>query len=166
MEIWRDIEGYEGLYQVSSYGRVKGLNRVTSHGHKLRERIIIGGMSTSYRSVILNKDGVGKSMLIHRLVALSFIPNHNNLPQVNHIDEDKLNNNLDNLEWVSIRRNQNHSKNKKSTSNHPGVYWNKVINKWQCCIRVDGKNKHLGSFKSELDAAFAYTNYCNVNNLE
>ena len=93
-EIWRDIEGYEGLYQVSNKGRVKSLLGPC-------ERILKPGIDTSgYLLVKLCKNGVALSKRIHRLVAQAFIPNPHNLPQVNHKDENKLNNCVNNLEWI------------------------------------------------------------------
>lgn len=98
-EIWKDIEGYEGLYQISNIGRV------WSVGKEIYKK---AGLIGSYLSVSLNKDGHLKNFLIHRLVAKAFIPNPLNLPQVNHIDEDKLNNRADNLEWCTAKYNCNY----------------------------------------------------------
>lgn len=97
MEKWKDIEGYEGKYQISNKGRVKALNfRRTT-----KEKIISGRNNKGYQAVELWKFGKRKSYLVHRLVALSFVPNPDNLPQINHKDENKLNNNADNLEWCT-----------------------------------------------------------------
>lgn len=99
-EIWKDIEGYEGVYQVSNLGRVNSLytNRILN-GDK------VGGR---YLRVVLCKNNIKSKKLIHRLVAQAFIPNPENKPQVNHIDEDKTNNRADNLEWVTRKENANH----------------------------------------------------------
>ena len=99
-EIWKDIKGYEGLYQVSNLGRVK---RVTTG------RILKGMNSGSgYVQVGLYKQGVISRKLIHRSVAQAFIPNQENKSEVNHIDEDKTNNNVNNLEWSTRTENINH----------------------------------------------------------
>lgn len=99
-EVWKDIEDYEGLYQVSNLGRVK---RVESD-RVLKKFKYTGG----YLKVTLSKNGVKSNHKIHRLVAQAFIPNPDNKPQVNHIDEDKTNNRVDNLEWSTATENANH----------------------------------------------------------
>ena len=105
-EEWRDILGYEGLYQVSNLGKVRSLK--DSHGKNrkliLKERTDKDG----YKRVHLFKNGKGKHYGVHRLVAITFIPNPNNLPQVNHIDENKENNTIYNLEWCTAEYNNNY----------------------------------------------------------
>lgn len=100
METWNNIEGYEGLYQVSSWGRVKN----SRSGRVLKA----GKNNDGYLRVNLCKHGNVKQYYIHRLVAKTFIPNPQNKPQVNHIDEDKENNRVENLEWCTVRANLNH----------------------------------------------------------
>lgn len=101
-EEWKDINGYEGLYQVSSFGRVKSLPR---NGTILIEKIITCSTSTGYCRVVLSKGNKTKNFNIHRLVAEAFIPNPNNLPCVNHKDENKRNNFISNLEWCTHKYN-------------------------------------------------------------
>ena len=99
-EIWKDIKEYEGLYQVSNLGRVK---RVTTG------RILKGRKNTTgYLQIGLCKKGIRDSKLIHRLVTETFIPNPENKAEVNHIDENKTNNMISNLEWVTAKENSNH----------------------------------------------------------
>jgi hypothetical protein len=123
-EIWKDIKGYEGLYQVSSYGRVKSLCRIDSNNHIVKEKYLKqkGG---EYPRVVLSKNGKIKQFLTHRLVCIAFIPNIQQKKCVNHIDEDKKNNNVDNLEWVTYSENQNHgTKNKRCSEkmkNHTAI---------------------------------------------
>lgn len=107
-EIWKDIENYEGLYQVSNLGRVKSLPRRGTHTKEIH---ILKSCKNhkGYLQVVLTKKCVSKTKSIHRLVAETFIKNKDNLPQVNHIDGNKLNNCVDNLEWVSNYDNLIHS---------------------------------------------------------
>ena len=111
-EIWKDIEGWEGKYQVSNMGNVKSLERTVWNGRgyfKTSERILKPGKDRDgYLIVQLSKEGKVKACKVHRLVSQAFIPNPDNLPQVNHIDENKENNHVDNLEWVTCRENANH----------------------------------------------------------
>lgn len=109
-EIWKDIEGYEGLYQVSNLGRVKRMRFINKNTNIEKERIKSQKIrKDGYLEVALYKNGKGKYIQVHRLVAKSFIPNPKKLPQVNHIDGIKTNNIVENLEWVSISDNAIHS---------------------------------------------------------
>lgn len=105
-EEWRDIEGYEGLYQVSNLGNVKSLNyRKMGFPKLLAKKTSRDGRLW----VCLYKDGNNKPMLIHRLVGMAFIENPNNLPQINHKDENPKNNHVDNLEWCDALYNMRYS---------------------------------------------------------
>lgn len=97
-EVWKDVKGYEGLYHVSNLGRVRRNGRI------LKARVKRKG----YLGVVLYNKSEPKHYTIHRLVAEAFIPNHENKPQVNHIDENKTNNTAANLEWVTAKENANH----------------------------------------------------------
>lgn len=101
IEIWKDIPEYEGLYQVSNFGKVKSLPRNTTKGGILKPRKNRGG----YLQLQLTKNGIRKTFTIHKLVALAFILNPENLPCVNHKDENKENNHVDNLEFCTIQYN-------------------------------------------------------------
>ena len=111
-EIWKDIKGYEGYYQISSFGRVRGLDRYVKQGDRtimLKSKILKPRYdSGKYLRVILTKNAIAKGFSIHRLVAQHFIPNPDNLPEVNHKDENKENNNVDNLEWCTSKYNTNY----------------------------------------------------------
>lgn len=103
-ECWKDVKDYEGLYQVSTLGRVKSLPRNTTHGKILKSIVDKDG----YLYVNLYNNGYRKKMKIHRLVAQAFIPNPQNKPEVNHIDENKQNNMVENLEWLTSKENSNY----------------------------------------------------------
>ena len=111
MEIWKDIKGYEGKYQVSNYGRVKSLNYRHTGNEKLLKPIL---QTDGYLYVSLCKPL--KRFSIHRLVAEAFIQNPDNLPEVNHKDENPTNNHVDNLEWCTNKYNINYGSRNKRVS--------------------------------------------------
>jgi hypothetical protein len=99
-EIWREIKGYEDRYLISDTGLVFS---------KISNRLLAPKIDRyGYKTVTLCRDGKSKHFTIHRLVAVAFIPNTHGLPTVNHKDENKLNNHVDNLEWMSVKENDNH----------------------------------------------------------
>ena len=99
MEIWKDIRGYEGLYQVSNLGRVRSKTKL----------LHLNTNTYGYKHVTLSKGNVQKTVLVHRLVASAFIENPIGLPQINHKDGDKSNNTVGNLEWVTQGGNNRHA---------------------------------------------------------
>lgn len=101
-EIWKDITGYEDLYQISSFGRVKSLAKTDFNGKTKNSFIMSPDLNKKYASIGLYKKGRRKNHLVHRLVADSFVPGHFEGAVVNHKDEDKQNNRADNLEWCTI----------------------------------------------------------------
>lgn len=108
-EEWRDIKDYKGLYQVSNLGRVKRMFGFTSNGRRWNSKILQQAFyqsnNSGYYNVFLCKNGKTKRYLVHRLVAQAFIPNPDNLPQINHKDENTKNNCVDNLEWCTCQYN-------------------------------------------------------------
>ena len=123
MEEWKDIEGYEGLYQISNKGRVRSLERyVRGRGDSIQK--VKGGiksvykMSDGYYGVTLNRNDKSSIKKIARLVAKAFIPNPNNLPQVNHKNELKDDNNVENLEWCDASYNINYGTRSKRVAEH------------------------------------------------
>lgn len=110
IEEWKDISNYEGLYKISDLGRVKSLYRKDKSGVVRAEKIkstFYDGQG--YEIISLSKNGIKKTFRIHRLVAMAFIPNPDNKPEVNHIDENKAKNCAYNLEWVSKSENMRHN---------------------------------------------------------
>lgn len=114
-EIWKDIEGYEGYYQISNLGRVKSF-------HKSKVGVILKQSTGTFGYIFieLNLRGCAKKFLIHRLVAFSFLHNTQNKKEVNHIDGDKSNNHVSNLEWVTSSENQIHAFNTGLQKPRPG----------------------------------------------
>ena len=119
-EIWKDIEGYEGIYQVSNIGRIKSFDRMVSNKGKpyiIKGKIMAQYVRRSknlkqgdgYFAVGLRKEKKQKGYFVHRIIALAFIPNPLNKPTVNHKDGNKLNNNINNLEWATHQENTKHA---------------------------------------------------------
>jgi hypothetical protein len=158
-ELWYDLIGYEGYYQISNYGRVKALSRIAhkegTKGRLLPEFIIkqVLGKRGYYVVGLRSTDKTNKTKTVHRLIAIQFIPNPDNKPHVNHIDGNPLNNAIDNLEWTDNRENASHGRSTKNkTSGYIGVGWDKWAGKWKSQIYYKGKSIHLGHFVNELDA--------------
>lgn len=116
MEEWRDVEGYEGLYKISSYGNVYGIRS---------KKMLKQKDNKGYLMVNLYKDNHCKTFAVHRIVAKKFVPNREGKREVNHIDENKKNNKASNLEWVTPKENANWgSRNKRISEyvrSHPGI---------------------------------------------
>lgn len=106
-EIWKPVKGYEGYYEVSNLGRVRSIDRVVVDTVRNCERLLKGKVlvqndkENGYKTVVFCKEHKTHNKYVHRLVAEVFIPNPDNLPQINHKDEDKTNNRVDNLEWCT-----------------------------------------------------------------
>ena len=151
MEIYNDIIGYEGLYQVSNLGNIKSLK----YGKEKKLKLSLS--KKGYLRFNLCKDNNIERIMVHQIVAESFL-NHKRCGfklVINHIDFNKTNNNVNNLEIVTSRENTNR-KHIKSSSRYTGVYWYKATNKWRSQIVIDRKVKHLGYFEDELQASEAY----------
>lgn len=162
-EIWKPVPDFERFYEASTHGNIRNL----------REKVMkTYAINSGYQALKFTINGDRTSHLVHRLVALTFLDNPDELPEVNHIDEDKTNNRLDNLEWKSSSGNKQHSiatgtydkiyttKNslgKKHLPNNYSEYHNVSFDKnrdrWVGSIRVDGKNMHSKRFKTEEEAA-------------
>lgn len=179
-QCWKDIPNYESKYQVSNTGKVRSLNY---RGNTGKTKVLKQDTKDNgYKIIDLYKNGKRKDYLVHRLVALAFIPNTLNLPQVNHIDEDKTNNAVWNLEWCTPEYNLNYGTHNEKMSvtiresqirkgkNNPnakpilmftlnGVF----IKRFECCIDANeylGKPKHYGNIRKcargEIKTAYGY----------
>lgn len=178
MEEWKDIDGYIGLYQVSNMGRVRSLDRyarVCGNGKRLvKGRIMKPAICTNgyYEVGLSNGSRCISPRLIHRLVAQAFIPNPDNLPEVNHKDEDIKNNSVENLEWCSSKYNANYGTRNERCRDSNRKYFKPVyqidkdcgmiIRWWECikdaarCLNIHdeqisrvckGKNITAGGYK-------------------
>jgi hypothetical protein len=152
MEIFKDIPNYEGLYQVSNLGNVKSLNY---RGNGGQQNLSQGTTQSGYRFVTLSKDKNYTFFTVHKLMSITFF-NYTPTRQmvVDHINNIKTDNRLENLQVITAR--ENTSKDRKGKSRFTGVSWNKQMSKWYCTIMIDGKNTFLGLFNCELKAAKKY----------
>lgn len=124
--LWATVKGYDGLYKVSENGDIMS----TNFNHSGKSKVIGGFVNSSgYRIVALYRNGNRKYFRVHRIVAEAFLPNPYNKPQVNHIDGDKSNNMVDNLEWVNNSENQIHSLHVLGNCHHKTTIPIKVIDK-------------------------------------
>lgn len=160
-EIWKDVPGLEEEYQVSNLGRVRSKSRNTWNGHvffELKSKIKSQRFfKDGYLYTDLYKSMKKKSYAVHVLVAMAFLghkPDGFKLV-VDHIDNNKTNNNASNLRIVTNRENANF-KHLNTTSKYVGVYWNKKAKRWRADIRINGEKKYLGHFLTEYDAHLAY----------
>ncbi len=144
MEEFKAIENYD--YLISNHGNVK--SNIT--GIILKPGF---NKATGYYYVSLSKNGKSKTFTVHRLVANAFIPNPENKPQVDHIDNCRINNNINNLRWCTPEQNQsNKGLSKANKTNVKGVYFDKNRNVWRAEIQHNGKKSHLGVFRNLEDA--------------
>ena len=160
-EVWKDITGYEGAYQVSTLGRVRSLDRIALDGRNVKGVILKQNKTgIGYLGVGLHKNGKQRTKKVHQLVAVTFL-NHKpcgfNGLIVDHIDNNPLNNKLSNLQLTTNRHNVSKDKN-DYTSKYTGVSWDKTNNKWRSAIIIDGKYNLLGRFHCELKAHLVYQN--------
>lgn len=160
MEVWKDIDGYEGLYQVSNLGRVRSLDRYDLYKRFHRGVVLIPKQERPdrYLTVSLWKNGKHSLRYVHRLVASEFIENNNNLPEVNHIDENKTNNTVSNLEWCDRAYNANYGKLK----NHFKGVKNPSAKLCESDVRQIRKLIELGLTDTEIADRFEVTT-SNIN---
>lgn len=162
MEVWKEVKGYEGLYEISTFGRIKSMERIKlnqgKHPFIQKERILKQCKNgNGYLNVSLNKNSNEYKIETHKLMAYNFL---NHEPQkhklvIDHIDNIRENNKLDNLQIISNR--ENCSKDKKTgTSKFVGVYFSKKKNRFISEIRIGKVKKYLGSFNCEIEAHLSY----------
>lgn len=124
-------------------------------------------LDNGYKRIGLCNENGKKFFLLHRLIAINFIDNPNNYETVDHVDRDRLNNNISNLRWASYsQQNQNKKKKKNCSSKFKGVSWDKNNCKWRVRITLNGKKQHFGFFDYEIDAAKKYNAVVLHHNLQ
>ena len=168
-EIWRDIPGYEGIYQASSIGRVRSYRRLLFVRDWLKNGKYYGGniltpfiCKTGYYAVNFVYGG-RKQHLLHRLIALTFIPKNNDRPHVNHKDCDKSNNSIENLEWCTPKENIRHScanglNGRLVINTQTGIYYNSAVEALESgcnCSLASFHKKLLGVTKNDTNFVYA-----------
>ena len=164
MEIWKDVPNYEGIYQVSNLGNVKSLSRLLRNKYNTfvsKEKLLTPKIaSTKYYFVKLCRNGE-KTLAVHRLVMMAFAGV--STLDVNHKDLNKLNNNLDNLEYCTRKENVYHyEQHQLRSSKYIGVGFDKARNKWTAKYKKEGKTVNLGRFETELEAYNVVKQYINA----
>ena len=157
-EIWKDIKDYEGFYQVSNLGNVRSVPR---NGTVKYYKILKPNNVKGYYQVTLQKKGKKKIYKVHRLVAKTFIKNTYNKREVNHIDGNKLNNAVTNLEWVTAKENSNHRVNvlnKKTTDNRKVGMFDKNSNLIQTFNSIVAAGQYFGKSRVNIDNALKHKN--------
>lgn len=142
-EEWKNIDGYEGLYQVNNYGRVKSLQKQAGFV-KNGDRILKASPVATYLQVVLSKDGKHKNCKVHKLVAEAFIKNDKDLRYVNHKDLNRYDNNVENLEWVTSKENVNYSVNLGSYNNTIVGQYDKNNNFIKAYISIEDASRQTG----------------------
>lgn len=146
-EIWRDIRGFEGFYQVSNLGRVKSLKRRGCNKERIR---VFAPAGNGYLRMVLSANNYQRTISAHRAVAEAFIPNPSNLKTVNHKDFNKKNNCVENLEWVSHKDNILHSCNSGRHYHRPVqqlTLAGHLLKKWESAYKVETE---LGYFSTNI----------------
>ena len=147
-EFFLPVDGYDN-YFISNHGNIKN-----SKTNKIMKQKTA---KNGYKRIGLSKNGNVKYFLIHRLVSIAFLENPDEKPKVDHIDENKTNNNVKNLRWSTPKENKyNQGKNKNNKSGYKGVCFDKQLNKYKAYININDKSKHLGYYETAEEASKAY----------
>lgn len=176
-EIWKEIN--ELPYEISNLGTVRRKSG-TAYYYQNRTHVKPYVNNKGYLCVNLYKNSKMYKFQVHRLIAISFIPNPDSLPQINHIDGQKQNNAITNLEWTTQQQNVQHAwnnglrinlhacasvKRTGSTSIYRGVHWSEQRQRWCVSVGFNKKRYGIGRFKCELEAAKAYDDFIKEKNL-
>lgn len=161
-EIWKPVKNYKGIYEISNLGRLKSVSRIITTKANVKKHIkekILNPQqnNTGYKCASLMYQNKQKKRLIHQLVAEAFLDSKylEKGLVVDHVDNNRLNNNLNNLQIITYR--ENLSKDAKNKySNFTGVTWHKKDKKWQTQINLKGKNIYLGQYNCEQTASKVY----------
>ena len=175
IEIWKDIKGFEGLYKISNLGNVKSVERtiLRKNGRTLyvKEKILKPSFSNNYAEVSLSKNNTQTRLMIHKLMCEIFLncKTSGRMIVVNHINFNKRDNTLENLEIITARKNSD-KKHIPSSSKYVGVCLKidkrrKKTGRWVARIFINGKSKHLGYHDTEWDAHLAYQKSLKKHNL-
>ena len=153
MEIWKDIVGFEGYFQVSNLGRVKSLDRVITNKMGVMRNFKgfvkkLTPDNQGYMVVTLSRDGKDTQWLVHRLVAEAFIPNKENLPFINHKDEVKDNNHVDNLEWCTCKYNNRYGTSPERTRNKI-----RELGQMRAVVQLSLNGEKINEYESVSDAS-------------
>lgn len=173
VEIWKDIKGYEGIYQVSNYGRVRSLDGFDSAGRKRRGRMLTQknvGSNVIYKAINLSTKGTSKQTVLQKIVYETFFHSSEGL-RIKHLDGDVFNNRCDNL--ITINNSENillrTKNNKNGKSKYRGVSFRKgdkknhTKNAWTARACVNYVRIHIGHYKTEIEAAKAYDKWMYEN---
>lgn len=157
-EVWLPVIGYETEYLVSNYSRVLSI-KYAKHVLLSPSKI---GKNDRYKKVgLFNTNGKRTKYGIHKISATAFIPNPGNLPEVNHMDDDRENNHISNFEWTTHRENVNHGKiTRGKNSKFVGVTKNCNGKRWRARIYLNKKHIFIGVYDTEHEASEAYQKYC------
>jgi hypothetical protein len=165
MEEWKDIKDYEGKYQVSSLGRIRSLLDCGSNVLKEPKVLKDAKNNRDYHLIVLCKNGIRKSFLVHRLVGIAFIENPENKLTIDHIDKNKSNNQMSNLRWATNDEQLENKEQPQFINSKPGTTGEKYIHITKNGFRVYNKrnNPILAYFKTKEEAVKFRNEYLETN---